>query len=62
MKYVQPLNGNFAYDFSPNDHYMPLAVFNYGRTEPSTVGIFIERETITDRFPCFYMSSDISII
>lgn len=61
-KYVQPLNGDYAYDFSPNDHQMPLAVFDNKRLNPSTIGIYIERETITDRFPCFYMSSDISII
>lgn len=62
IKFVQPLNGDFAYDFSSDDRYMPLAVFNNGRTNNDIIGIYIDRETMTDLFPCFYFMIDISIL
>jgi len=61
-KFVQPLNGDFAYDFSGNDHFMPLAFFNNGRTYDGVVTIYVDREQYDDEFECFYLMFDISII
>lgn len=62
VKFVQPLNGDFAYDFTGNDHFMPLAFFNNGRTYDGVIAVYVDREQFDDKFECFYLMFDISII